>query len=103
MDVLTHLFHEDSCDIHLNHADLMDAIWSWIGIKAEQIQKVAEVKFSAKCLYNFVLLSSNITDKFSLYMDEASLYDGFATPTIVTKKIEVGGHKTSASAGLESY
>lgn len=43
MDVLTHLFHEDSCDIHLNHADLMDAIWSWIGIKAEQIQKVAEL------------------------------------------------------------
>lgn len=36
-------------------------------------------------------------------MDEASLYDGFATSTIVTKKIEVGGHKTSAAAGLESY
>lgn len=43
MDILTHFFHSNSCVIHLNHGDLLEAIWSWIGIKAEHRQKVAEV------------------------------------------------------------
>ncbi|XP_059632903.1 eIF-2-alpha kinase GCN2 isoform X3 [Cornus florida] len=41
-DVVTHFFHSESCDIHLNHGDLLEAIWSWIGIKADHRQKVAE-------------------------------------------------------------
>ncbi|XP_065866338.1 eIF-2-alpha kinase GCN2 isoform X2 [Euphorbia lathyris] len=43
MDIVTQFFDSDSCDIHLNHADLLDAIWSWVGIKPEQRQKVAEL------------------------------------------------------------
>ncbi|KAK9288122.1 hypothetical protein L1049_016570 [Liquidambar formosana] len=43
MDIVTYFFHSHSCDIHLNHGDLLDAIWSWIGIKAEHRQKVAEL------------------------------------------------------------
>lgn len=42
-DIVTCFFHEDSCDIHLNHGDLLDAIWSWIGVKVEHRLKVAEV------------------------------------------------------------
>lgn len=43
MDIVTHFFHSNSCGIHLNHGDLLEAIWSWIGIKAEHRQKVAEL------------------------------------------------------------
>ncbi|KAG2397819.1 eIF-2-alpha kinase [Vigna angularis] len=42
-DVVTCFFHADSCDIHLNHADLLDAIWSWTGVKVEHRLKVAEL------------------------------------------------------------
>ncbi|XP_048233579.1 eIF-2-alpha kinase GCN2 isoform X3 [Ricinus communis] len=43
MDIVTRFFLSDSCDIHLNHGDLLDAIWSWVGIKPEHRQKVAEL------------------------------------------------------------
>lgn len=43
MDIVTRFFHAESCDIHLNHGDLLEAIWSWAGIKAEHRQKVAEL------------------------------------------------------------
>lgn len=43
MDIVTRFFFPDSCDIHLNHGDLLDAIWSWVGIKPEHRQKVAEL------------------------------------------------------------
>ncbi|KAK4420231.1 eIF-2-alpha kinase GCN2 [Sesamum alatum] len=43
MDIVTRFFHSESCDIHLNHGDLLEAIWSWIGIKSEYRQKVAEL------------------------------------------------------------
>uniref|UniRef100_A0A7N0TW19 Non-specific serine/threonine protein kinase n=1 Tax=Kalanchoe fedtschenkoi TaxID=63787 RepID=A0A7N0TW19_KALFE len=43
MDIATYFFHSDACDIHLNHGDLIEAIWSWAGIKAERRHKVAEL------------------------------------------------------------
>ncbi|XP_024012818.1 eIF-2-alpha kinase GCN2 isoform X2 [Eutrema salsugineum] len=43
VDITNHIFHRGSCDIHLNHGDLLDAIWSWAGIKAEHRRKVAEL------------------------------------------------------------
>lgn len=43
MDVISHFFNSESCDIHLNHGDLLEAIWSWAGIKPQNRQKVAEV------------------------------------------------------------
>ncbi|KAK9997208.1 hypothetical protein SO802_021894 [Lithocarpus litseifolius] len=43
MDIATRFFNPESCDIHLNHGDLLDAIWSWTGVKAEHRQKVAEL------------------------------------------------------------
>ncbi|XP_054816173.1 eIF-2-alpha kinase GCN2 isoform X2 [Prosopis cineraria] len=42
-DIVTYIFPADACDIHLNHGDLLDAIWSWIGVKAEHRLKVAEL------------------------------------------------------------
>lgn len=43
VDVISYFFHSDSCDIHLNHGDLLNAIWSWVGVTAEHRHKVAEV------------------------------------------------------------
>lgn len=43
MGIINRFFNSESCDIHLNHGDLLDAIWSWIGVKVEQRWKVAEV------------------------------------------------------------
>ncbi|KAJ6419098.1 hypothetical protein OIU84_029244 [Salix udensis] len=43
MDIVTRFFVPDSCDIHLNHGNLLDAIWSWVGINSEHRQKVAEL------------------------------------------------------------
>ncbi|KAJ4723443.1 eIF-2-alpha kinase GCN2-like [Melia azedarach] len=43
MDIVSHFFHAESCDIHPNHGDLLGAVWSWAGIKAEHRQKVAEL------------------------------------------------------------
>ncbi|XP_028757179.1 eIF-2-alpha kinase GCN2 isoform X3 [Neltuma alba] len=42
-DIVTCIFPADACDVHLNHGDLLDAIWSWIGVKAEHRLKVAEL------------------------------------------------------------
>ncbi|XP_074281489.1 eIF-2-alpha kinase GCN2 [Silene latifolia] len=50
MDILTHFFHPDSLDIHLNHGNLLDAMWSWTGIKTEHRQKVAELLSMLGCL-----------------------------------------------------
>lgn len=44
MDIFSHFFNSESCDIHLNHGDILEAIWSWTGIKPENRQKVAEVR-----------------------------------------------------------
>ncbi|OMO57620.1 hypothetical protein CCACVL1_25734 [Corchorus capsularis] len=43
MDILARFFNPELCDIHLNHGDLLEAIWSWAGISAEHRQKVAEL------------------------------------------------------------
>ncbi|GAB4825465.1 eukaryotic translation initiation factor 2-alpha kinase [Ancistrocladus abbreviatus] len=43
MDILVHFFNSSSCDIHLNHGQLLNAIWSWTGTKDEHRQKVAEL------------------------------------------------------------
>ncbi|KAK3012844.1 hypothetical protein RJ639_010344, partial [Escallonia herrerae] len=43
MDIVARCFHPESCDIHLNHGDLLEAIWSWVGIKADHRKKVAEL------------------------------------------------------------
>lgn len=43
VDVISYFFHSESCDIHLNHGDLLNAIWSWVGVKAEHRHKVAEL------------------------------------------------------------
>lgn len=53
MDILTHFFPSDSCDIHLNHGDLLDAIWSWTGVKPEHRHKVAEVFHLCTCKLSF--------------------------------------------------
>lgn len=42
MDIITRYFILDQCHIRLNHADLLDAIWSWVGIKSELRESVAQ-------------------------------------------------------------
>ncbi|CAI0541132.1 unnamed protein product [Linum tenue] len=42
MDILT-CFNSHGFDIHLNHGDLLNAIWSWVGIKPDHRQKVGEL------------------------------------------------------------
>ncbi|PQQ18675.1 eIF-2-alpha kinase GCN2 [Prunus yedoensis var. nudiflora] len=42
-DIVARFFNLDFCDIHLNHGDLLEAIWSWVGVKSEHRQKVAEL------------------------------------------------------------
>ncbi|KAM5570160.1 eIF-2-alpha kinase GCN2 [Rosa sericea] len=42
-DIVTRFFNWEFCDIHLNHGDLLEAIWSWVGVKADHRQKVAEL------------------------------------------------------------
>ncbi|XVF65555.1 hypothetical protein PTKIN_Ptkin09bG0258400 [Pterospermum kingtungense] len=43
VDMLTRFFNPELCDIHLNHGDLLEAIWIWAGISAEHRHKVAEI------------------------------------------------------------
>ncbi|KAH6770310.1 protein kinase family protein [Perilla frutescens var. hirtella] len=43
MDIVSRFFNSESCDIHLNHGDILEAIWSWTGIKPQNRQKVAEL------------------------------------------------------------
>ncbi|XP_057781604.1 eIF-2-alpha kinase GCN2 isoform X2 [Salvia miltiorrhiza] len=43
VDIVSQFFNSESCDIHLNHGDIMEAIWSWTGIKPQNRQKVAEL------------------------------------------------------------
>lgn len=51
MDILTRFFNSELCDIHLNHGDLLEAIWTWAGISAEHRHKVAEVCHkSTRCI-----------------------------------------------------
>ncbi|GAB2265636.1 eukaryotic translation initiation factor 2-alpha kinase [Dionaea muscipula] len=51
VDIMTHFFQPDSCDIHLNHGKLFDTIWSWAGIKTENRYKVAELLSLLGCLH----------------------------------------------------
>ncbi|MCD7468236.1 hypothetical protein HAX54_006237 [Datura stramonium] len=71
MDIILQYFHPESCDIHLNHADLLDAIWAWAGIRPEHRQKVAEL--------------------LSLWVQVSSLN--------LRKKDEMGGDKATTSTG----
>ncbi|KAM7279903.1 hypothetical protein ACFE04_007037 [Oxalis oulophora] len=43
MDIVNCFIQSDFCDIHLNHGDLLNTIWSWAGVKANHVQKVAEL------------------------------------------------------------
>ncbi|XP_042485787.1 eIF-2-alpha kinase GCN2 isoform X2 [Macadamia integrifolia] len=43
MDVISRFFQLDSCDIRINHGDLLEAMWTWIGIEADLRHRVSEV------------------------------------------------------------
>ncbi|KAF6143812.1 hypothetical protein GIB67_016733 [Kingdonia uniflora] len=42
MEIVTRFFNSDSCHIRLNHADLLDAIWSWVGVEVGLRESVAQ-------------------------------------------------------------
>ncbi|KNA15063.1 hypothetical protein SOVF_101340 isoform C [Spinacia oleracea] len=50
IDILMQFFNPDSLYIHLSHGNLLDAMWSWAGIKAQHRQKVAEILSMLGCL-----------------------------------------------------
>ncbi|XP_057541314.1 eIF-2-alpha kinase GCN2 isoform X3 [Amaranthus tricolor] len=50
LDILMQFFPPDSLDIHMSHGNLLDAMWSWAGIKVEHRQKVAELLSMLGCL-----------------------------------------------------
>lgn len=56
MDIISRFFNSESCDIHLNHGDLLDAIWSWIGIRVDHRQKVAEVWLVIGFTWSFLFI-----------------------------------------------
>eukprot|EP01018_Ginkgo_biloba_P015528 Gb_22304 [translate_table: standard] len=43
MDILSKFFAWDACEIRLNHGHILDAIWSWTGVKQEAKQDVAKL------------------------------------------------------------
>lgn len=51
IDILMQFFNPDSLYIHLSHGNLLEAMWSWAGIKAEHRQKVAEILSMLGCLH----------------------------------------------------
>uniref|UniRef100_A0A803KTE7 non-specific serine/threonine protein kinase n=1 Tax=Chenopodium quinoa TaxID=63459 RepID=A0A803KTE7_CHEQI len=50
IDILMQFFNPDSLYIHLSHGNLLNAMWSWAGIKAGHRQKVAEILSMLGCL-----------------------------------------------------
>ncbi|XP_058102419.1 eIF-2-alpha kinase GCN2 isoform X2 [Magnolia sinica] len=42
-DIVTRYFHSNAYEIRLNHAQILDAIWSWIGIEGDLRQNVAKL------------------------------------------------------------
>lgn len=76
MDILGNFFHSDSCDIHLNHGNLLEAIWCWTGIKSEYRIKVAEVWYSNIYITCGVDIMQSHLLKLFLLFNEASLFDG---------------------------
>lgn len=94
--MVSRFFPADSCGIYLNHGDLLDAVWCWIGIKAEHRAKVAEV-----CIYFDIL---NIVSCLSwcfylLFQCEASIVDELLEASIVWMESKVGCDKAPAFAG----
>lgn len=43
MDIVGKFFDWDACEIHVNHAHILDAIWSWTGVKQEAKHDVAKL------------------------------------------------------------
>lgn len=43
MDIATRFFHPNAMDIRLNHGQILESIWSWVGITSELRQNVAEL------------------------------------------------------------
>lgn len=43
MDIVRKFFDWDACEIHVNHAHILDAIWSWTGVKQESKHDVAKL------------------------------------------------------------
>lgn len=85
MDIILHYFQSESCDIHLNHADLLDAIWTWAGIRPEHRQKVAEVLNQSAMSSGLAYCVSELTLEHVLISCshfEASFPFGFFAPSI---------------------
>lgn len=67
MDILIHFLNPHCCELHLNHGNLLESIWSWTGVKAEHRHKVAEVhqytcvSFSSKHV-EFELIDAHISE-----------------------------------------
>ncbi|KAE8729727.1 putative serine/threonine-protein kinase GCN2 [Hibiscus syriacus] len=50
VNIVSQFFNSELCDIHLNHGNLLEAIWIWAGVNAEHRLKVAELLSMMACL-----------------------------------------------------
>lgn len=46
VDIATRVFHPSTWDIRLNHDQVLDSVWSWIGIDDAMRQSVTKVYIS---------------------------------------------------------
>lgn len=99
VDVISHFFNWESCDIHLNHGDLLEAIWSWTGVKPQNRQKVAEVRFR---VLQFSNNDSTIVHLYVVSMISAALTFGFIASSIFRKEIKMGVDQAPASTGQQA-
>jgi len=93
-------FHPDSLDIHLNHGSLLEAMWSWAGIKAEHRQKVGEVFSTNHPHIIYACCCFRLLIKRFFNDPKASIYAGLSASPILSTEIKMGSNQTTASSGM---
>ncbi|KAH9310730.1 hypothetical protein KI387_025765, partial [Taxus chinensis] len=93
MDIVRKFFSWDACEIHLNHAHIIDAIWSWSGVKQEAKYDVA------KLLSLMVSLSPQASDRKSKWaLIRRQLLQGLHLPESVVDRLQIVERRFSGAA-----
>lgn len=70
LDIGTRIFSLNAIDIKLNHALLLESIWSWVHVPTELRQSVAEVKIINFMGFNYKDITHVQSDR------ESTLFSG---------------------------
>ncbi|XP_057815476.2 eIF-2-alpha kinase GCN2 isoform X2 [Cryptomeria japonica] len=93
MDIVGKFFPLDACEIHLNHASIIDAIWSWSGVKQEAKHDVA------KLLSLMVSLSPQASDRKSKWaLIRRQLLQGLHLPESTVDRLQTVERRFSGAA-----